>query len=345
MNTSPLSSGTPRRKIPWTFVIAVILAVVLLYLALRNVDWDEMLTTLRSGRVEFLAAGAASLVFAYLLRSLRWRVLLTAEKPLSVETVFWGTWVGYLGNAVLPARAGELIRSFLIARRGDLNVAYVLATAVTERIFDAIVLVLLVFGSVFALPSVPDWLTNASLVMGVVGIVGIIALFLTPRLEPFFRGILMRLPLPHGLREKLLDLMSRFLVGMRAFQQPRRALFFTALTIVIWSVDVIVAMCVAGAFGMTFTIPQTLLLLAALGLSSAAPSTPGYVGIYQFVAVTVLPPFGFTESQAIAFILAFQAVTYLMVLFWGGVGLWRLNVRRSELFTPQTAAESSAITP
>lgn len=342
-NTPPTEA--PRRKIPWTFILAIVLALVLLYLALRNVDWNEMLTTLRSGRVEFLAAGAASLVFAYLLRSLRWRVLLTAEKPLSVETVFWGTWVGYLGNAVLPARAGELIRSFLIARRGELNVAYVLATAVTERIFDAIVLVLLVFASLFALPSVPDWLTNASIVMGVIGVIGIVALFLTPRLEPFFRQILLRLPLPTGLRDKLLGLMSRFLVGMRAFQQPRRALLFTGLTIVIWSIDVVVAMFVAGAFGMTFTIPQTLLLLAALGLSSAAPSTPGYVGIYQFVAVTVLPPFGFSESQAIAFILAFQAVTYLMVLFWGGIGLWRLNVRRDELFAPQTTAESATTTP
>jgi hypothetical protein len=66
-------------------------------------------------------------------------------------------------------------------------------------------------------------------------------------------------------------------------------------------------------------------LLAALGLSSALPSTPGYVGVYQFVAVSVLTPFGFTQSQALVFILAYQAVNYAVICVWGLLGLWRLR--------------------
>jgi len=51
-----------------------------------------------------------------------------------------------------------------------------------------------------------------------------------------------------------------------------------------------------------------LLLLTALGLGSALPSTPGYVGIYQFVAVTVLTPFGIGRDEALAFILVLQVL-------------------------------------
>jgi uncharacterized membrane protein YbhN (UPF0104 family) len=74
-------------------------------------------------------------------------------------------------------------------------------------------------------------------------------------------------------------------------------------------------------------LPQALLLLAALGLASAAPSTPGYVGIYQFVAVAVLQPFGFSQSEALAYVLVAQAAIYVVVLVWGVLGLWRLTAR------------------
>jgi uncharacterized membrane protein YbhN (UPF0104 family) len=96
-------------------------------------------------------------------------------------------------------------------------------------------------------------------------------------------------------------------------------------TVLAWSVDVVIAMLVGQAFGMALTVPQTLLLLAALGLASAAPSTPGYIGVYQFVARTVLVPFGYVEEQVLAFILTFQAVSYVMVILVGGIGLWQLN--------------------
>jgi spermidine synthase len=68
------------------------------------------------------------------------------------------------------------------------------------------------------------------------------------------------------------------------------------------------------------------LLIAALGLASALPSTPGYVGIYQFVAVTVLPPFGLSRTDAIAYILVAQALAYVVIGFWGSIGL--LQYRR-----------------
>jgi uncharacterized membrane protein YbhN (UPF0104 family) len=72
------------------------------------------------------------------------------------------------------------------------------------------------------------------------------------------------------------------------------------------------------------------LLMAGLGLGSALPSTPGYVGIYQFVAVRVLTPFGFSRTDAIAYILVAQALSYVVIGLWGSVGLWHYRrARRS----------------
>jgi uncharacterized membrane protein YbhN (UPF0104 family) len=120
-------------------------------------------------------------------------------------------------------------------------------------------------------------------------------------------------------------LLSQFLLGMRALHSPVRALSFLGLSFPIWLGDGLVAVSMAAALRLGLSLPQALLLLAALGLASAAPSTPGYVGVFQFVAVTVLVPFGFTHSQALAYIISYQAIIYVVVLVWGPIGLWRLH--------------------
>jgi hypothetical protein len=116
-----------------------------------------------------------------------------------------------------------------------------------------------------------------------------------------------------------------------------RGLGFALLTPVIWLADSVAFLLVGQAFGLHLALAQALVLIAALGLASAAPSTPGYVGIYQFVAVTVLAPFGFGRDDALAFILAAQAVIYLVVLVWGAIGLWVLGVRGRPTARPAEA--------
>jgi uncharacterized protein (TIRG00374 family) len=324
-----MSADQPKRRVPWGWIIAIGLAAILLYFALRNVDWNEALETARGGRVEYLILAAAALALSYFFRSLRWRVLLSADKPLHPLTTYWGIWVGYLGNSVLPARAGELLRSVMIGRKAEINIGFALATTLTERIIDAGVLVLIALVSISALADVPETLLIGARTMAVVAVVGIAGVLIAPRLEkPLLAALawlLDKLPLPSGLSAKIDQFAARFLNGMRALQHPGRAAGFAVWTAGAWAVDVVVAWCVGMAFGIALTAPQIALLLAALGLASAAPSTPGYVGIYQAVAVSVLTPFGYTDSQAIVFIIAFQAVSYTMVIAFGALGLWRLN--------------------
>jgi len=90
-------------------------------------------------------------------------------------------------------------------------------------------------------------------------------------------------------------------------------------------VDAVANVIGVHIIGQGLNIGQSLILLAALGLSSAIPSTPGYIGVYQFVAVTVLVPFGFSKPDALAYILISQVIGYLVISFWGLIGLWQIN--------------------
>ena len=121
--------------------------------------------------------------------------------------------------------------------------------------------------------------------------------------------------------EGVLPLAEQVLLGLRAFHHWGRFGGFALFTVVIWTLDATGTMIASRAFGLSFSFSIAMLLITALGLGSALPSTPGYLGIYQFVAVTVLTPFGVARDAALAFIMVAQAVGYAVTLLLGLPGL------------------------
>jgi uncharacterized protein (TIRG00374 family) len=290
-----------------------------------------VLATLRRGRVDFLALSCLILTVSYVIRALRWRVVLSAERRIALMTVFWATMVGYLGNSVLPARAGELIRSVLLGRQASLSTSYVLATTLLERLADVVALVIIGLLGLLVLGTLPEWLLMAAQVTGTLGLVGLVGLWLVRRFDRRLIAHIARLPVPAPLGTRLTELSSQFLLGLGALRNRRRGLTFAALTAVIWMLDVVFALMIGQAFDLPLSVPRAMVLLAALGFASAVPSTPGYVGVYQFVAVTVLVPFGFSRDQAIVQVIGLQGVVYAVEIVWGTLGLWFLSGKKGAL--------------
>lgn len=301
----------------WSWILSLPLAAVLLYLSLRGVDWKGVWQTIAGARWGFLAAGCGCWCFSFFLRSLRWRILLNAEERLSVGLVFSANMAGYLGNSFLPARAGELVRTFAISARSSLSKTYVLTTALCERLMDAIALVLWSSLILAGSGGKPRWIEDLSRTTAMAAGAGALAIALLPHMESLCRRLLRRLALPSALRERLLRFADQVLLGVRAFHDVARFLGFTVLTVAIWMTDALGTILMAHGLHLHFSFAVAMLLLTGMGLGSALPSTPGYVGIYQFVAVTVLTPFGIGRDAALAYILVAQAAGYVVTLALG----------------------------
>ena len=317
-------AGRGRRRI-LSWILSGLLAAVLLYLSVRGVDWARVGRTIGGANWAYLAATLAILSLSCFLRGLRWRILLNAEAYFSVGTVFWANMAGYLGNSFLPARAGELVRTFLISRSSALSTTYVLTTALSERLMDVIALVL---GSSLVLMEIepkPVWMGDLSRSMAIAASLGALAILVLPHTGHWLERILRRMPLPAGLRERLVHFAEQILLGLRAFHHWKRLVGFVVFTILIWLSDSTATMIGARALGLEIRFPVALLLLTALGLGSALPSTPGYVGIYQFVAVSVLTPFGMAKDDALAYILVAQALSYIVVTGFGLPGIFQFR--------------------
>ena len=316
----------------WRWVLALSVAAVLLYKALHGVDWTQVWRTVVSARWGYLAAAMCVGTASFSVRALRWRILLnaSASRPLSFATVFRANMAGYLGNNVLPARAGEVIRSVLISSQSSLSRAYVLTTAFSERMVDAITLVL--WGSVmlFWVRSKPAWMEDVARTMGLVAGAGALVLMIVPHVEGLVHRLVAWLPGPPALKERMKGMTEQILLGIRAFHDAGRFLGFAFLTAAIWMIDATCMIISAHGLRLEIGYPAAVLLITAMGLGSALPSTPGYLGIYQFAAVTVLAAFGIGREQALAFSLVNQALGYVVITVLGVPGLYGSLAGRKE---------------
>lgn len=300
------------RALAWVAILAC--AMGLLFLSVRGINWKTVSATIGGIQAGYVLLAVTLGTLPMFARAARWRVLLQAEAPVAFWTSFWAVCAGYFGNNFLPARAGEVLRSYLVRRQSTLSMGYVVATAISERVADAVALVLLGAVTVLLTPGLPSWMEKARWPCMLVGVAGVVFLICLPYSEGPLRTFLRRTP-------RLRELMQQCLLGIRSFHDLKRMLLFASFTLVIWVLDVIATATLAHSMAIPMSLVLALLLIVALSLSSALPSTPGYLGVYQLVAVTVLRPFGISASAALAFILVMQALTYLQTGVLGLIGL------------------------
>lgn len=187
-------------------LIGLAASAIALYLALRSVDLAAIGDAIAAASSAPLL-GAVLLVFVTMwLRSWRWQRLLPVAPP--VRRILPVLLVGYLGNAVLPARLGEAIRSYLLARREGLSSAGVFGTAILERIVDLATLALMAFLATWAIDA-PAWLTQLT------GVAAALALSVVAVLVFVGMGPLLRLlhrvvgPVPGEVGNRLLGPLER----------------------------------------------------------------------------------------------------------------------------------------
>jgi len=314
-------SGKPRsRLVFWT---SILLAAIFLFLALRGLDWAAFFESLRRTDYWLIAFMLVWSSASYFLRAMRWRILLNSQKRIPPFTVFWANMAGYLGNAILPARAGEVVRAVYISRREKIPSGFVLATGITERLVDLAALVLIGAVSLSFAETLPNSVREALRIFAGVAVVGVSFIFLLPLFSGPVDRLLNILPwLNQTLKDQLQETIRHFVRGIVVIARVERGLPFLFSSALIWMMDGFGTTIFARALHEALSLPQSFLFIAVLGISSAIPSTPGYVGVYQLVAVTVLVPFGFSRESALALILLSQILNLLIVSSWGGAGLW-----------------------
>ena len=342
----PSRPGRPGRNLIIRLV-GLVVSLVALWLVLHSVDLSQCATILSHANPIPLVGCLFVIAAQVILRSVRWRLLLPAPRnggTLKVRRVLPAMLVGYLGNAVLPARLGEPIRAYLVARREDLDAVEAFGSVVLERVVDTATLALVAFIAAIGVHA-PGWIIQATGLAAVIGIGGTGALVVigpTP-LVRIARRIVARLPIA----ARVEPIMSRLDDFARGIDRPSRSsavVVAVVISAICWGLDATTFWLVAQSIGVPVDPASALLIAAVTVLGTALPSAPGYVGTFDLAASTTAQALGVAAAPAVALAVLAHAATVLPTAGGGAISLVAMNVRLGRLASDAAAAEAAAAT-
>jgi uncharacterized protein (TIRG00374 family) len=322
----------------WQFWVGLVLSAIFLYFALRGLGIDEIWEPLKTARYWWLVPGVAVYFIGVWVRSWRWHYLLRPLKSVSTSKMFPIVAIGYMGNNIYPARAGEVLRAVVLKRKEDIPVSASLATVIVERIFDGVVMLGFVFLNLPELVSLTDeagfignidirtlTLVGTGLFLSALAVFMLAAMFPT-RADKILVWLSEKF-LPEKVREKVVGVLQKFLGGLESLRSPREAIMVLVTSIVIWLLETGKYWFVMQAFDFQVSFFALMLMNGIVNLATTIPSAPGYVGTFDAPGIAVLSAYGVDQGVAAGYTLVLHAALWLPITVLGAYFMLREGIR------------------
>jgi uncharacterized protein (TIRG00374 family) len=325
-----------RRRIVIGLVVGLPVSAAFLWLAVRNADLATVRATLEEARRELVLLAVVALMAVNAIQAARWR------KIAAVRTVGWWRFYemvvsGVACNNVLPARLGDFFRARWLATSARMPTGRAFGTVVIDRACD---LVALLFLLVIGLAAVATSVWIVSIAAGtLIALLGVAAAVVFARLytsrrarERRARGTVRRLV--RDTAEALAEPMGR-----------KGPVIWFALSLLAWTSWALAAMLIARSLGFDLDLIDALFVAAIMNLGVAIPSSPGFVGTYEWLGVAALGLLGIPSEQALAFSILIHASWYVPTTLAGGGAIVvraGARVRRTRGVRARGSAQASA---
>jgi uncharacterized protein (TIRG00374 family) len=307
--------------------VAALLGVILLALFLRNANLHDVWVEVTRARTDLVLLSVGLTALTYVLRAVRWQYLLAPIGRVGFGNALRMTVIGFAASAVLPARAGEVLRPWLLARKEGLSATAAFATIILERVLDT-VMVLLLFG-VFLMFADPDFargdpLAFSRLKIGgaLTALVCVVALavmfFLAghPRTLASFQAAFERL-LPARFAAAGTRFLRTFANGLAIVRQPWRLAVALLLSLPLWLSIASGIWCVSRAFHIDLPFIGSFLVMALLVVGVAVPTPAGVGGFHYFYRLAATAFYAAPNHRAVGAAIVLHAVSFVPVAIVG----------------------------
>jgi len=265
------------------------------------------------------------------LKAIRWRLLLQPLRKFQTQEVVPPLMIGFMGNNLLPAHLGELIRIFVLGREFSLPKAAVFSSVVLERIFDTAVILLFLVLSLFLVEELPSWVSTTiffvSILAGLIILFLAVYLFWTKRLIHATRRVFSFLPERFG--RKLTETMEAGVLGLASMQSGGLVFWIVVTSVLQWVLMAGMVYVSLWSFGLHLPLFASVVIIGVSALGVSIPSVPGFFGIIQLSFWVILQGFGVDKGDAFASSIYFHLSNYIPVTL---VGLYYLNRRGLQLW-------------
>jgi uncharacterized protein (TIRG00374 family) len=344
-----------RKKRVHLFAGLVIIALSLFF-AFRGVSLHELMDALMKADYYYLIPAVGIVLMSFYARALRWRFLVCTVKKVKTAHLFSPLMIGFMAN-MLPARAGEFIRAYMLSRKERISFSSSFATIFIERLFDLIMVLLLL---VWVLLFMPDAFSSGDpegsfqivdkvRIFGITSLVFCFIIFLFSALLQYKNELAMKIvgvcisPLPHAWKEKLLGMVHSFSDGLKIMKDRSGFIATTLLSFFIWSLFVFTYYPIYLAFGIESELPvmpSLLILCLTVAIFITVAPTPGFLGSYHLGCVAALHGlFGIQKAVALSYGIVAWLVAMGSAVVIGAFFAFKENVSLGEVSAEKEKTE------
>ena len=332
-------------KLGWKGALGILLSAVFLYFAFRNVHWADAWRAARQANYGLLLLAVIAATGMFPLRAMRWRTILD---PVAPKLPFGPLWraiaMGQMVTNVVPGRFGEIVRPYALTRevgRDKVPFAMSLASIAVDRVFDAIV-VLLLLGISMLSPGLPSSLTimghtvTLTQMVRYLGLAPIVLLLLLYALV-FFPERLIKLfevfarPVSRALEEKGSQMLRRFADGLSVLRNPGHFIAVFLWTLAHWLIQPLAFWIAMQAFGISVPIQATLFVQGAIVVGVALVPSPGFFGVFEAAGAAALAAYGVDSTLGSTWALVFHVATFVPITLVGAYYFARTGLTLGEI--------------
>lgn len=327
----------------WQFWLGLLISALFLYLVLRKIDYTTLWQVLKAANYWWLIPGVAVYFIGLWARSWRWHYLLRPLKSISTRTMFPIVTMGYAGNNIFPARAGEVVRAVILKRKEGVPISASLATIIVERVFDGIVMLAFVFINLAELTRLTGVTIDVAglkigirevAIWGSVAFFGALAIFLIAAMFPaptdrLITWLVERLA-PARVREKTLGISRRFLDGLESLRSPLDVLMVFFTSVIIWLLETVKYWFVMHAFSFSVSFFALMLMNGVVNLATTIPSAPGYLGTFDLPGIAVLQAYHISVDTAASYTFVLHFALWFPVTAVGLYYMFREGIKWTE---------------
>jgi uncharacterized protein (TIRG00374 family) len=317
-------------------VLGLVISAACLYFAFRNVQWNDAIEHARTANYWLLALAAACATGMFPLRARRWRTILDPVAPKLPFGPLWrSTAIGMMVNNVVPLRAGELARAFALTREVPaVSFSTALASLVVDRVFDAIVVLLLLAVSMVAANFPPDQqimgysighLAAGFAAAPAAALVLLYSLVFFPeKLIRIFEFVARRVS--PAIEQRGSDMLRRFAGGLSVLRTPVHFAAVFWWTLLHWLLQPLAFWLGLLALGIHVSWVATLFVQGVIVVAVALPSAPGFFGLFELGAAVSLALFGVSQSDAATWAIVFHVAAFIPITLIGAYYSARLGL-------------------
>ncbi len=300
--------------------VGILVSVLSIYFIFRSVDFAVVIESIKSLNITFVVVHIIMAGALLSLRALRWSYFIPVDKKIRKTSIISATYIGYMANNVLPAKLGEVVRTYVLGEKEGIKKTTIFASVVAERLADLITAAIMLFISILFIKNIPTRLHYAAIIVSTAALLGVgFLVFLSVKREIAMKmiGFFLKF-LPQNIREKIEVFLNNFVNGIGLKKGKHSIFMIIFYTVLYWSLQILASLILLRAYSLSdISYTDAMFVVVMTGFGFAIPSAPTGIGPIEAATIFALTILAVNYDIAVSYAIISHVLTIVVITLLG----------------------------